>query len=393
MNPIVIRPGISWVGVNDRTTDLFEGQWPLPHGVSYNSYLVGGERVALIDGVKAPFGEELVANIRQVVDPTRIDYLITNHMEPDHSGALPLLRRVAPRAEILTTKTALPLLASFYGIRDRVRAVADGERLDLGGKVLSFHAIPFVHWPETMATYEETERVLFSCDALGGFGALDGTLFDDEVDLARYEAEAVRYYASIVGAVSKPVLKAIEKLERLPVEVIAPAHGVVWRRDPGRIVDLYRRLARMEGERAVTVVYGSMYDHTRRMADAVARGAREAGVPVRVLDAARAHPSTVLAEVWRRRGLVLGSPTYDTGIFPPVDHALRLIVAKRLQHRVAGLFGSLGWRGGAVQKMADAVAPLGWDVVDKLEFRGAPTADDLARAVELGRAVAERVRG
>jgi len=149
----------------------------------------------------------------------------------------------------------------------------------------------------------------------------------------------------------------------------------------------------MEGEPAVTVLYGSMYDHTREMADAVARGVTAAGVPVRVVDAARVHPSTVLTEVWRRKGLILGSPTYDSGIFPAVEHALRLVVCKRLANRVVGLFGSLGWQGGAVRKMADEVAPLGWDLVDKVEFKGAPRADDLARGDELGRAVAERVRG
>ncbi|HAZ27924.1 TPA: MBL fold metallo-hydrolase [Candidatus Acetothermia bacterium] len=393
MNPIELRPGIHWVGVNDRVTDLFEGQWPLPHGVSYNSYLVVGERVALVDSVKAAFAEELLQNIARVVPSEQIEFLVVNHMEPDHSGALPLLRRVAPRAEILATPAALPLLEGFYGIRDRVRAVADGETLDLGGKRLSFHHIPFVHWPETMATYETTEKVLFPCDAFGSFGALDGVLFDDEADLAHYEAEAVRYFANIVGMVSKPVLKAIEKLGDLSIETVAPSHGLVWRRDPGRIVDLYARLARMEGDPAVTVVYGSMYGHTRRMADAVACGAAAAGVPVKVVDADRVHPSLVLAEVWRRRGLVVGAPTYDGGILPAVEGVLRLLVRKRLANRVVGLFGSSGWQGGAVRKMADEVTRLGWDLVDKVEFRGAPGPDDLTRAEELGRKVAERVKG
>lgn len=392
MDAIEIRPGLFWVGVNDRTTDLFEGQWPLPHGVSYNAYLVVGKKIALIDSVKVPFGEGLLANIARIMDPARLDYLIVNHVEPDHSGALPLLRRVAPRAEILATGVALPLLAGFHGIKDRARAVADGEVLDLGGKRLSFHAIPFVHWPETMATYEETEKTLFPCDAFGGFGALDGALFDDEADLAHYENEAVRYFANIVGMVSKPVLKAIAKLGGLSIEVIAPSHGLVWRRDPGRIVDLYARLARMEGEPAVTVVYASMYDHTRRMADAVARGAASAGIPVAIVDAARVHPSFVLAEVWRRRGLVLGSPTYDGGILPAVEHVLRLLTRKRLANRVVGLFGSAGWQGRAVQKMADEGERIGWDVVGKHEFRCAPSAGDLACGEDLGRRVAERVK-
>ncbi|HEU68879.1 MAG TPA: FprA family A-type flavoprotein [Candidatus Acetothermia bacterium] len=393
MNPTEVRPGIHWVGVNDRTTDLFEGQWPLPHGVSYNAYLVVGRKVALIDSVKAPFAEELLDKIARVVDPNRLDYLVVNHMEPDHSGALPVLRRVAPGAEVLATASALPMLARFYGLTRGVRAVADGETLDLGGKVLSFHPIPFVHWPETMATYEGTERVLFSCDAFGGFGALDGALFDDEADLAYYDPEVVRYFANIVGMHTRPVLRAIEKLQGLSIEVIAPSHGLVWRREPGRVVDLYGRLARMEGEPAVTVVYGSMYDHTRQMADAVACGVTAAGVPVRVVDAARVHPSTVLAEAWRRKGLIVGSPTYDTGIFPAVGQALRLIARKRLGNRVVGLFGSFGWRGGAVGKLAGLVDELGWELLGKVEFRGAPTADDLAQGRELGQAVAERVKG
>ncbi len=393
MKPIEIRPGIHWVGVNDRTTDLFEGLWPLPHGVSYNSYLVVGKKVALVDSVKAPFAEELVSNIARVVDPSRLDYLVVNHMEPDHSGALPLLRRVAPGAEVLATAPALPMLASFYGIREGVRAVGDGEVLDLGGKTLSFHAIPFVHWPETMATYEATEKVLFPCDAFGGFRALDGALFADEVDFAPYEDEALRYFANIVGMHSAPVLRAIEKLQGLPIEVVAPSHGLVWRKDPLRIVDLYARWARMEGEAGVALVYGSMYGETQAMAEAVAEGVREGGIPVRVLDAGRVHPSFLVRDAWRLRGLVLGSPTYDGGAFPPVEALLRLLERKRLKNRVVGLFGSYGWKGGALRRLAERVGELGWELVGEVGFAGAPTDEDLARGHALGREVAARVLG
>lgn len=393
MNTIEIKPGIHWVGVNDRTTDLFEGLWPLPHGVSYNSYLVVGRKVALIDSVKDHYAEELLANIARVVDPSRLDYLVVNHMEPDHSGALPLLRRVAPQAEILATAPALPMLARFYGLAQGVRAVADGEDLDLGGKRLSFHAIPFVHWPETMATYEETEKVLFPCDAFGGFGTLDGALFSDEVDFARYEDEALRYFANIVGMHSAPVLRAIEKLGALKIEAVAPSHGLVWRKDSGRIVDLYARWARMEGEAGVALVYGSMYGETRQMAEAVARGVREAGLPVRVLDAGRVHLSFLVRDAWRFRGLILGSPTYDGGIFPPVENLLRLLERKRLKNRVVGLFGSYGWKGGALRRLGDKVQELGWELVGEAGCAGAPAPEDLEAGYALGRKVAERVVG
>ncbi|RLE33010.1 FprA family A-type flavoprotein [Candidatus Acetothermia bacterium] len=386
-----IRPGIFWVGINDRTTDLFEGVWPLPHGVSYNAYLVVGEKIALIDGAKAPFAGELLRNISEVVPPEKIDYLVVNHMEPDHSGSLPQLRRAASGAAVLATQNALPMLARFYGITEGVRAVSDGESLDLGGKTLRFFHIPFVHWPETMATYEETQKVLFSCDAFGGFRALDGVLFDDEVDVAEYEDEALRYFSNIVGMQSKAVLRAIEKLADLAIEVIAPSHGLVWRKDPGHIVELYSRWARMEARPEVTIVFGSMYGFTARMAEAVARGIAEEGVPVRVLDAGRVHVSFLIREAWKRKGLVIGAPTYDTGIFPPVEYFLRLLERKRLRDRVVGLFGSYGWKGGSVPKMRERVEALGWELVGEVSFHGAPTPEDLARARELGRKVAERV--
>ena len=386
-----IRPGIFWVGVNDRTTDLFEGIWPLPHGISYNAYLVVGEKVALIDGVKAPFAEEFLKNISAIVPLERIAYIVVNHMEPDHTGTLPLIRRLAPRASILATVRALPMLERFYGISDGTREVSDGETLDLGGKTLRFFHIPFVHWPETMVTYEETEGVLFSCDAFGGFRALDGGLFDEEVDLSEYEDEALRYFANIVGMYTHNVLKAIEKLQGLEIRTIAPSHGLIWRRDPGRIVDLYRRWSRMEGEKGVTVVFGSMYGFTLRMAEAVARGVASVGVPVRLVDAARVHPSYVLLEVWKRRGLIVGAPTYDAGIFPPVELALRLLERKRLRNRVVGLFGSFGWGGGALKAMEELAKRNGWELVRTLPFRGSPSAEELRDGEELGREVAERV--
>lgn len=392
MEPVEIRPGIFWVGVNDRTTDLFEGLWPLPYGVSYNAYLVVGKRIALIDSAKSHYAEELLHNIAQVVDPARLDYLVVNHMEPDHSGALPRLRSVAPQAEILATPPAITMLASLYGLTARVREVGDGETLDLGGKTLVFHHIPFVHWPETMATYEATTRVLFSGDAFGGFRALDGALFADEVDFALYENEVLRYFSNIVGMQSQAVLRAIDKLQGLALEVIAPAHGLIWRTDPERIVKLYATWAKSEGQPGVALVFGSMYGETRRMAEAVAQGVHESGLPVSVLDASRIHVSFLIQEAWRFAGLILGSPTYDTGVLPPVEYLLRLLERKRLRNRVVGIFGSYGWRGGARAKLEEKVRELGWELVGSLEFLGAPTPEDLRRGRELGRAVAARVK-
>lgn len=391
MKATEIKPRIFWVGVNDRTTDLFEGLWPLPHGVSYNAYLVVGEKVALVDSVKQPFAEQLLENISRVVAPEKLDFLVVNHMEPDHSGALPLLRRLAPQAQILATPPALPMLARFYGINEGVRGVADGETLDLGEKKIRFFHIPFVHWPETMATYEETEKVLFPCDAFGGFHALDGVLFDDQVEVAEYEDEILRYFSNIVGMHTRPVLKAIEKLSALQIEVIAPSHGLVWRENPGHIVELYSRWARMEGEEGVTVIYGSMYGHTQRLAEAVAQGVKLAGVGVRVLDASRVPLSFLIREAWKRRGLILGAPTYDGGIFPPLEQLVRMLERKRLRGKVVGVFGSYGWRGGAVKKLVDWVQELGWQLVGEVGFHGAPSREELAAGHSLGQKIAHTV--
>ncbi len=384
-------PGIMWVGVNDRITDLFEGMWPLPQGVSYNAYLVRGEKTALVDAVKTPFVDELLANVAQLVEPQGLDYLIANHLEPDHAGGLAAVHRLAPDAELLVTPRGRSILKELHGIDERVREVGDGELLDLGGKSLTFHHIPFVHWPETMATYEGTERVLFSADAFGGFGALDGVLGDDQVDVAAYEDEILRYFSNIVGMHSRPVLKAIEKLSGLDVEQVAPAHGLVWRRDPQRIIELYARWARMEGEPAVTLLYGSMYGNTRTAVEAAAKGVTSEGVPVTIVDASRTHVSYMIQELWKRRGVLIACPTYDTGVFPPVDHALSLLERKRLRNRVAGVLGSYGWQGGAVAKLEQRLGNLKWELVGTLGFPGRPTAQDLEAAHRLGAEVARKV--
>ncbi len=385
-----IAPGIYWVGVNDRETDLFEGMWPLPHGVSYNAYLVVGERAALIDTVKPPFVDELMDNVSQVMDPRRLDFLVANHLEPDHAGGLPSLHRLAPRAEVLLSPRGWPMLEHLHGLTERVREVGNRESVDLGGKELSFHYIPFVHWPETMATYERSHGVLFSADAFGGFGALDGVLGDDQVDADSYEDEILRYFSNIVGMHSRPVLRAIDALSELTVNQIAPAHGLVWRGNPQHIVELYSRWARMEGEPAVTLLYGSMYGRTRLAAEAAAQGVADEGVPVQIVDASRTHASYIVREVWKRRGVILAAPTYDTGVFPPVDHALNLLERKRLANRVAGLIGSFSWQGGALAKLEERLKALKWELAEAYGFPGRPSEEDLKAARELGRQVARK---
>jgi anaerobic nitric oxide reductase flavorubredoxin len=389
MPAIEIKPGIFWIGVNDRTTDLFEGVWPITHeGVSYNSYLVLGEKKALIDMAAGHHAPAFVDQIRDVIDPAELDYIVVNHMEPDHTGTATLLRELAPNAEFLVSAKAEALMSSFYELTKGVRVVKDGETVDLGPLTLQFVMVPFVHWPETMATYVPEQCVLFSCDAFGGYGALPGRVFDDECsDMGFYTREALRYYTNIVARFSGPVLRAIDKLKDIQIDVVAPSHGLVWRQDPKRIISLYAEWAELATNPArpgVTLLYGSMYGNTERMMNAVAEGVSRTTVPFDIFDVARTHASYILPSLWTRSGVIIGAPTYEVSLFPPMTQALNAVVHKRVMNRKAAYFGSFGWSGGAQRELKEIVEPLKWEWLDVLEFNGAPSRDDLRKGETFG---------
>lgn len=293
--PVVeIKPDVYWVGVNDRTTDLFEGLWPITkEGVSYNSYLIDDEKKAIIDLTKSLKGDEFLAQIDEVTDISKIDYIVMNHMEPDHSGLLRTFRRIAPRATILGSAKTKDMLESFFSIKDNVRVVNDGDTLSLGKRTLKFFSTPFLHWPETMMTYEVSHKILFPCDAFGSYGAIRGAIFDDECEnFDFYQTEALRYYVNIVANYSTRVLGAIEKLADIPVEIIAPSHGLIWRKNISLIVNLYKKWAEYasgDTEPGISLIYGSMYGNTEVMMNAVAQGISRAGVPLEIFDASRTH--------------------------------------------------------------------------------------------------------
>ncbi len=397
MPPIEITPNIYWIGVNDRTTDLFEGLWPITQeGVSYNAYLIRDEKTAIVDLAKAFKTDEFFAQIDQLTDISSLDYVIVNHMEPDHTGVLHLLRRVAPQATILCSEKAAQMLQAFYGIGEGVRVVRDGETLSLGQHTLRFVYTPFVHWPETMMTYEENTRVLFSCDGFGGYGALRGAIFDDECsDPVFYEREALRYYVNIVAVFSRPVLQALEKLADVPVAVIAPSHGLIWRKNPARIVELYRKWAGYAigpAEPGVTLLYASMYGNTEKMMNAVAQGVSREGVPLAVFDVARTHVSYILPALWMQRGVIVGAPTYEGSLFPFMRHALDMAAQKHIRNKKVAYFGSYGWSGGAQREFERLVETLKWELTESFTFAGGPTEEDLRHGEEFGARFARLVQ-
>jgi len=397
MPPIEIRPDVYWIGVNDRTTDLFEGLWPITQeGVSYNAYLIDDEKKAVVDLSKSLKTDDFLSQIHQIVNLSDLDYVIINHMEPDHSGVLRTLRMVAPEVALVGTKKAREMLEGFYGISDNIRVVEDGETLSLGKQTLQFFSTPFVHWPETMMTYETGQEILFSCDAFGGYGALRGGIFDDQcTDLAFYEQEALRYYVNIVALFSKPVLNAIKKLADVPVSVIAPSHGLVWRKNPGHIVELYVKWAQAAsepGETAVTLIYGTMYGNTEEMMNAVAQGISSEGVPMDIFDARHTHVSYILPSLWMRRGVMVGAPTYEGSLFPPVTETLNMALAKRIRNKTASHFGSYGWSGGAQRAFEQLMDKLNWETIESFEFVGGPTDEDLRQGEAFGAGFARHLR-
>ena len=397
MPPVEIKPDIYWIGVNDRTTDLFEGLWPITQeGVSYNTYLINDEKKAIVDLTKALKTDEFFDQIDQVTDVSRLDYAIINHIEPDHSGVLRTLRRVVPNVTILGTEKSRVMLESFYGITEGVQVVQDGDTLSLGRHTLRFFSTPFVHWPETMMTYEAIECILFSCDAFGSYGALRGAIFDDEcADLKFYTQEALRYFVNIVALFSGPVLKAIAKLADVPVSIIAPSHGLIWREKPQLIVDLYRQWAEYATgatEAGVTLIYGSMYGNTEKMMNAVTQGISREGVPLTIFDAAHTHVSYILPSLWTQRGVMVGAPTYEGSLFPPVAQVLDIAAHKRIRNKKVARFGSYGWSGGAQRHFERIIEPLKWELVDTFEFIGGPTEEDLRHGEEFGARFARLIK-
>lgn len=357
-----LTDNIYYIGVNDRTTALFEGLWPLPAGVSYNSYLIDDEKTAVIDCVGPEFFEEHLANMRSVLGNRTVDYIVVNHMEPDHSGALALFRQFYPQARIVGNKKTISMLEGYYGIdgTDCI-AVADGTTLELGRHTLSFHLVPMVHWPETMVTYDSTSGTLFSGDAFGCFGALNGTVLDTETDIEPYFPEMRRYYSNIVGKYATPVQNALKKLAAINIKMICPTHGPVWTEAAGRVIAEYDRMSRYEAAEGAVVVYASMYGNTRQMAEEVARGLSEAGIrKIVVHDAARTPLSFILSDIFTYKGLAIGATTYNGDVNPAVKAVLEAVKLREVKHRAMAAFGSFTWAGKAAKTISDFADNMGY---------------------------------
>ncbi|HEY8350878.1 MAG TPA: FprA family A-type flavoprotein [Clostridiales bacterium] len=393
MKKIKLADGIYMLTLNVDEI-LFEGMWDIVNGVTLNSYIVQGEKTAIIDGVIGWDGvpETLYKNMEEIgVDPQNIEYLIVNHMEPDHSGWISNFRKIRDNFTIICTDKAAKMVSSFYG-EDKIRVVKEGDTLDLGkGKVLSFHPVPNVHWPDTMYTYESDTKTLFSCDMFGAFGKMGDHCFDDELtpeEVDFFEIEGMRYYSNVMATFTASVKKAIEKAKTLEIKTIAPGHGPVYRKDPQKIMDDYLRFTRYAegaGKDEITILWGSMYGMTGKALDFAECILKREGVRYNKLEVARASDSETVANVFRSAGIIIAAPTYEYKLFPPAAAALNEVGRKRITGKAAFRFGSYGWSGGAENELKEIIERnrMNWDFVGSVEFEGAPKEEDLAR-VEAG---------
>lgn len=389
-----ISRNIHYVGVNDRTKHLFEGLWPLPLGVSYNSYLIVDKSVVLIDTVDHCYTDLFFEKIKNILGERPIDYLVVNHMEPDHSASINDLCRVYPDIKIIGNSKTIGMIEGFYGIFDKFHEVKDGDRLPLGEKVLTFYMTPMVHWPETMMTYCEDDKILFSGDAFGCFGTLDGGIIDYQMNTEKYWDEMFRYYSNIVGKYGAPVQKALAKLSGIDIQIICSTHGPIWKEEIQKVISIYNKLSLYEGEEGVVIAYGSMYGNTEKMAEVIARELATQGIKNIVMhNVSKSDISYILRDIFKYKGLIIGSPTYTNELFPNIESLVSKLESRDMKNRVFGYFGSFSWAGAAVKRLSSFAERMKWDVTgNPVEMKQGITSEKIAQCQELAKAIAMKLK-
>ena len=343
-----VTDDIIWVGCNDRRLARFENIFPLQNGVSYNSYLVMDEKITLFDTMDSNATEQFIENIDYVLDEKVVDYLVIQHMEPDHCANIARMLRKFPEMKLVVNAKTVKMIEQFFHAveADKLVVVKEGDTLNTGKHTFTLVMAPMVHWPEVMVTYDSYEKVLFSADAFGTFGALNGNIFNDEVDFEKdWLHEARRYYANIVGKYGVPVQGLLKKAAGLDIQVICPLHGPVWRSELGYFIDKYDKWSKYEPEdKEVVIIYGSIYGHTEAAANALATKLAIKGLKkIKVYDVSSTHVSDLIAEIFRASHIVLACSTYNGGIYPPMENLLADMKALSVQNRTVAIMENGTW--------------------------------------------------
>ena len=389
-----ITDQIYYVGVNDRNKNLFEGLWPLPDGVSYNSYLIVDDKVCLIDTVEVDFFMPYIKNIQETIGNRPVDYLVVNHMEPDHSGSIALIKKYYPDITIIGNKKTFGMMSGFYGIEGDNMVVNNGDTLSLGHHTLKFVLTPMVHWPETMMTLDMEAKTLFSGDAFGCFGALNGGIVDSDINCDSFWLEMVRYYSNIVGKYGTPVQAALKKLAGVPLDYICSTHGPVWHEHIAKVVGMYDTMSKYETEPGLVICYGTMYGNTERAAEVIARAASEAGVKnIVIYNVSKTHHSYIIRDVFRYGALIVGAPTYNTGLYHEMEVLLDELARRDIKNRLFGWFGSYSWASKAASRIQEINDNrLHYTAVGTpVEIKQSLNEESYAQCVALGKAMAAEI--
>lgn len=391
VEPLELARGVYWVGVIDWNLRDFHG-YVTPKGSTYNAYLIVDEKITLVDTVKAEFSAEMLKRISQIVDPAKIDHVIVNHVEMDHSGSLPAIMTAAPDATIYCSKNGkdgLHLHYKAYGCEDwDIEVVKTGSELSLGSKTLMFIEATMLHWPDSMHTYIKEDKILLSSDAFGQHIATSKP-FDDEV--GDVMAEAAEYYANILMPFGRVILKYIDTVKELGIDInmIAPGHGIIWRQDPAKIIEAYGRWARGETNKKVLIIYDTMWGSTHIMANSILEGIKAAGVEVKLLNIRKNDLSSIITEVLEAPVIIVGSPTLNNGIFPSVSELLTYLKGLHPKGKQAVAFGSYGWGGGAVKAVEKELEMAGFELIEPgLQIRYRPDEEGIAACLQLGERIA-----
>lgn len=398
MEPVVLRPGVYWVGAIDWGIRDFHG-YVIPRGTTYNNYLLMDDQITLIDTVKKTFAAATIGNIREITEPSKIKNIVINHIENDHATSLDEILSLAPEATVYITEKGRKGLERFYDMsRWKVVTVKTGDTLNLGRKTLLFIETPMIHWPDSMMTYVKEDRLLFSQD---GFGQHLATAerFDDEfvkcASVYELEESVIDYYANILMPFGNLIRNKIAEFEKmgLAIDVIAPDHGIIWRNDPQRVIQMYREMTEGGAELKIAIIYDTMWNSTEAMTIPLMRGIRDAGVECTVVKLRETPMSMAVKEFWRARGLLLGTPTLNTKMYPSVAEFLHYLGGLRPKSRIAAAFGSYGWGGGGVRDVYEALKGMKLEVFEPgVQAVYRPSVEDEKRCYDFGRAFAEKVK-
>ena len=384
-----ISKDVYWVGVRDWNRKLFDALIPLPKGTTYNAYVViGTSKKALIDTVNPGFEKELEEKISKVVNPADIDYVIMNHAEPDHAGSIPCIMSINSKAILVTTSKGAKMAQIYFKVpENRIKVVADGDTIDLGGKTLRFIEAPMLHWPETMFTYLQEDGILFPCDFFGSHVAMG--LYDDEVDDLLVHAQ--RYFGEIMMPFRVMGQKALEKIKGLDIRIIAPSHGPIHR-NPQRILNAYRQWTNGETRQKAIVVYATMWGSTEKMIKLMVDTLTSEGIEAAVYNLAVSDIGDIAKDLVDSRAIVLGAPTVLTGAHPLAVYAAYLVKALKPPAKFGVVLSSYGWGGGAIKHVQEVLGQTKMEVAGAIEINGPPTESDLAKIAELGKALARKIK-